>query len=280
MNRRILITGAGGMLAGSLIRALQGSAALFPETRKDLDICDNAAVKRKILAIKPDIVVNCAAYTDVDGCESASQQAFAVNGQGVRHVAEACKTAGSLLVQISTDFIFSGQTETACRETDSPEPLSVYGKSKLSGEIAVKETLSRYLIVRTSWLFGQGGKNFVSTIARLSEKESELRVVDDQRGSPTYTDDLAAAIQRLIGGDFSGVYHVCNTGVCSWYEFALQIVHQSGKKTRVVPISSEALSRAATRPAFSALDCTRYETDTGHRMRPWQEALRDYLRKM
>ncbi len=278
MKIKALITGAGGMLAGSLIKVLSNEAVLYARNRKSLDICDKEAVQKEIVELKPDIVLNCAAYTDVDGCETDEKRAFAVNAEGVKNVAEACKKTGSKMLHISTDFVFNGLKTTPYAEEDIPEPLSVYGSSKLQGEKYITEALRSYLIIRTSWLFGSGGKNFVSTIAGLSEKGSDIKVVADQKGSPTYTHDLAEAIKILIFKKKSGSYNICNSGICSWHEFAWQIIKLMGKQNSVIPIMSDELQRPAERPAFSALDCRKIEYETGHVMRPWQEALCDYIK--
>jgi dTDP-4-dehydrorhamnose reductase len=223
-------------------------------------------------------LLNAAAYTDVDGCESKKETAFAVNAEGARNVALACAAIGGRMIHLSTDYVFDGSSRTPYREEDLPNPLNVYGASKLQGERFIQEILESHLIVRTEWLYGRHGKNFVDTILRHAEQQKEIRVVDDQRGSPTFAKDLSFALERLIEIKAGGILHVTNSGSCTWFEIARQILRDKGyDHVQVIPISSEELARPAKRPANSVMDCRRYEKLTGRMMRTWQEALQEYL---
>jgi dTDP-4-dehydrorhamnose reductase/glucose-1-phosphate thymidylyltransferase short form len=258
----ILILGANGMLGHDL-------TTVFPGARlcghKDLDITDGAAVKAYILEMKPDLVINAAAYTNVDGCEDDPETAFAVNGDAPGYIAAACREVGAVLVHYSTDYVFDG-TKTEYAESDKPNPINVYGASKLRGEQKIAENMDDYRIIRTSWLFGRHGKNFVETIRHLSRENETVRVVTDQVGKPTYTVDLAHKTAEIAGCP-PGIYHATNDGVCSWYEFARAFA------PNIVPCTSAEFPRKAKRPAYSVLVNTKTSP-----MRPWKEALEDYLR--
>ncbi len=274
---KILIIGANGMLARDVIDALKAEHELAVCDHPDIDICRADSVMPFLDRHQPDWVLNCAAYTDVDGAETNWDMAFAVNGNGPGILARACRTQGILLCHISTDFVFDGRAQEPYCETDSVGPLSVYGQSKLAGEQQVQETFDDYLIVRTSWLFGHGGHNFVKTICRLAAERPVVQVVDDQRGSPTSTVDLAAILKVALEKNLRGIYHACNTGVCSWFEFAHEAVELAGLDGRVEPVTSEYMPRPAPRPAFSAMNCSKISRDCGLHIRHWREALRDYI---
>lgn len=244
------------------------------------DITDREQIAGVIKKAKPDIVVHTAAWTDVDGCELDRKKAYRINAEGAENVARACRTAGAKLIYISTDFVFDGKKKSPYKETDKTNPLSVYADSKLKGEAAVKNRLKEYFILRTSWLYGRHGKNFVDTIVSKAESAGGvLKVVDDQVGSPTYTVDLAKAIRSLLDRIVTGygVYHISNSGSVSWYEYAKAILKLSGIKAKVAPISSKELDRPAKRPVMSVLDNAKFTGFTGYRMRRWEEALREYL---
>jgi dTDP-4-dehydrorhamnose reductase len=278
MYMKVLITGAEGMLGHDITRVLDGKHQLIPTTLADLDIC-NAAQTQDMLAFHaPDCVMNCAAYTNVDGCETARDTAFAANAQGVKNLALACRQSGAWLLHVSTDYVFDGTGQRPYVEEDAVNPLSVYGRSKLAGELFVQEILDRYAIIRTEWLYGRNGTHFVGRILQLAGERDTLEVVDDQTGTPTGTADLALAIEALLAVPACGIYHVTNAGSCSWYVFAQRILAIAGSKTRVVPMSSERLARPARRPAYSVLDCSKFIRETGHRLRPWEQALEDYMK--
>ncbi|HML78787.1 dTDP-4-dehydrorhamnose reductase [Geobacter sulfurreducens] len=272
----ILVVGAKGMLGRDLMRVLPGDVRGVDI--EEIDITSPESVRRVILTLKPRVVVNCAAYTDVDGCETNADLAMAVNGEGVGHLAAVTREIGALLVQMSTDYVFDGVKESPFLEDDPPNPLSVYGRSKLMGEEKARET-SDHLIVRTQWLYGLGGKNFVETMLRLYKERSEIAVVDDQFGSPTWTVDLALAISELIENNCRGTYHAANRGICSWFDFARAIFAEAGVEMTVRPQTTAQLGRPAPRPLYSALCCDKLTRDTGLELEGWREALATYLEK-
>lgn len=274
---KILIIGAHGMLARDVTTSLRNGHELALCDHPDIDIRNAASVSPVMKRHRPDWVVNCAGYTDVDGAETSRDLAFAVNAEGPGILAQACREQGSRLCHISTDFVFDGSAGEPYRESAPTSPLSVYGQSKLQGELNIKAAFDDYLIVRTSWLFGRGGKNFIRTICDLAAERSEVQVVDDQRGCPTYAADLAAILKTALEKNLRGIYHACNTGVCSWFELAREAVGLAVPGGRVVPINSAQMPRPARRPAFSAMDCSKISRDCGIHIRHWREALRDYL---
>ncbi|TVM03834.1 MAG: dTDP-4-dehydrorhamnose reductase [Candidatus Brocadia sp. WS118] len=281
---KILVLGSQGMLGRNLVNRLPGFAhASFPSleviaaNHAQLDIAQGPNTSRFIAQTTPDIIVNCAAFTNVDACETHISDAFAVNATGAKHVALAGKETGVKIIHISTDYVFDGAKNQSYVETDHPNPISIYGKSKLSGEIAIQEVCEKYAILRTAWLYGQYKKNFVTTMLDLGKKNGSVSVVTDQIGSPTYTTDLSYAIWNVISKDLQGIYHVANTGTCSRYEWARKIFELTGNKVSVHPVKTRDYKRAATVPQNSSLNCSKYTTASGHTMRPWQEALGDYL---
>jgi dTDP-4-dehydrorhamnose reductase len=277
---KILLFGARGMLGRDLQPILSGRHEVIGKDIEDLDITDPKQVRKAVETLRPQTVINAAAFTDVDGCESQKDLAFKVNAEGAGNVARACREAGACLIHLSTDYIFDGTSRVPYSEEAQPNPINVYGESKLRGEKAVQQAGGNHLILRTAWLYGKYGKNFVDTILRLASQQKELRVVDDQQGSPTFTRDLSQAIAQLLEKDVQGILHVTNSGSCSWFEFAEKILESKGIrgwKTRVIPISSRQLSRPARRPSNSVLDCSRFQNLTGSTIRPWEEALGDYL---
>ncbi len=271
----ILVVGANGMLGQDLI-VLLGDRGYGVDIA-DIDITSAESVFKVIGALKPEVVINCAAYTDVDGCETDAETAMAVNGEGVAYLAMACKDIGALLVQVSTDYVFDGGKGTPYVEDDAPCPLSVYGESKLAGEMNAAFS-PEHLIVRTQWLYGLHGKNFVETMLRLGAEKSELTVVDDQIGSPTWTVDLSQAIIALIDSGCRGVYHAANSEYCSWNDFAKAIFEESGLQVAVKPMTTTELNRPARRPLYSTLDCSKLSVETGYHAQTWRNALRDYLK--
>jgi dTDP-4-dehydrorhamnose reductase len=274
---KLLIIGANGMLARDVIEAFQNGNELILCDHPDIDIRRSDSVTAFIERHRPDWVLNCAAYTDVDGAETDRDLAFAVNADGPGILARACREQSARLCHISTDFVFDGSAREPYRETDPVGPLSVYGQSKLAGEHQIQEAFEDYLIVRTSWMFGLGGKNFITTICRLASERDEVQVVDDQIGCPTSAADLAAILRVALEKNLRGIYHACNTGVCSWFELAREAVALSGISSRVVPVATSQMPRPARRPAFSAMDCSKISRDCGLRIRHWREALRDYI---
>jgi dTDP-4-dehydrorhamnose reductase len=272
----ILIVGAKGMLGQDLMRVLPGDVRGVDID--EIDITSLESVRRVLLTLKPRVVVNSAAYTDVDGCETNVELAMRVNGEGVGNLAAVTRELGALLVQVSTDYVFDGTKGIPYLEDDPVNPLSVYGRSKLLGEEKAREN-PEHLIVRTQWLYGHGGKNFVETMLRLAQERKELAVVDDQFGSPTWTVDLALAISTLIDYNCRGTYHAANAGFCSWFAFAEAIFEEAGVEMNLRPQTTGELGRPARRPLYSVLDCMKLTSDARLELEQWREALKTYLEK-
>lgn len=272
---RIVVTGAHGQLGKEI--AKQGSNhELILTDYNTLDITNERAVKSYFGDIKPQAVIHCAAYTNVDGAESDADGAFRVNVVGAQNIAAACLEIGARMVYVSTDYVFDGEKQESYREFDQVNPQSVYGHTKWQGEEIVRQILGRHYIVRTAWLYGDGN-NFVRTMLKLAETNDTLRVVDDQVGTPTSTVDLAWVIFKLLSSDAYGTYHATCQGQCSWYEFACEIFRQSGKNVKVVPVTTAEFIRPAKRPVHSVLDNYMLRMTVGDPMRTWQEALKDYV---
>ncbi len=272
---KLLITGAAGMLGQDVVAAAATAGhEVLARSRAELDITDAAAVRRALTDAEPDLVLNCAAWTDVDGAEDHVETAQAVNGVGAGNVAEAAAECGAWIIQVSSDYVFTGRKRDPYLESDPTEPFSAYGKSKLAGELAVRDAASeRHTIVRSSWLFGTRGACFPATIMRLAAERDELTVVADQVGCPTFTADLAHALIGLCERPVAGILHVAGDGACSWYEFATAIVERAGLQCRVKPGRTEDLGRPAPRPAFSVLDSERLAPRLPH----WRDGLWQYL---
>jgi dTDP-4-dehydrorhamnose reductase len=276
---KIIVTGAAGMLGSDLILRLSAGHEAIGVTRREFDIVDELNILKAVADIRPDWVIHCAAYTNVDGCEKDPDKAFSVNADGARNVAKACWGAKARMLYVSTDYVYDGQKKEPYVETDPVGPLNVYGQSKLKGEQEVLKVLPDALIVRTSWLFGKNGPNFVEAILSQVGKKDELSVVSDQVGNPTYTVDLADALTRLVEADASGIFHAANNGHCSWFEYAKEILKLHGAEgITVKPVTTAELGRPALRPAYSVLSKKKYEDVTGHRLRGWEEALKNYLK--
>jgi dTDP-4-dehydrorhamnose reductase len=242
----------------------------------DADLRDPAQVEAAVEKAKPDRIVLAAAYTDVDGCEINPTLASSVNTYGAVNVAKAAAHCGSRLLFVSTDYVFDGSKTSPYEISDPRNPINAYGRSKAEAEEKIATILPDCCIVRTSWLFGPGGKCFPDTILKLAETRPEIKVVNDQRGSPTYTDDLASAIVKLRRADASGIVHCTNGGDCTWFDFAAEIISQAGKGTRVRPTTSNEFVRPAERPKYSVLSPASL-TAYGVEMRPWQQTLPEYL---
>lgn len=281
MTARWLITGAGGMVGTDVREELESRGVdVVAFTKSDLDICTPRLVEAAMREHRPDIIVNCAAYTRVDDAEASEHTANAINGSAVEFLAAAANEVDALLIHVSTDFVFDGEKRTPYEVNDRTAPLSAYGRSKLLGEIAAAHA-RKHLIVRTAWLFGVHGNNFVEAIRNQIRKGAEsLRVVDDQRGRPTYTPHLARAIFRLgQSPDARGIVHYADEPECSWFDFAKAIVEESGANVRVNAVSSDEFPRPARRPAYSVLSTERYERLTGVRPDSWREGLAEYLER-
>ena len=277
-RRRVLVTGSTGMLGSDLLPVLTAAGHdVFGRPHAELDIADAKAVARAVRELSPDVVVNCAAFTRVDDCET-DPRAERVNARAVDHLADACRVHAAQLVQISTDFVFDGEKGSPYREDDPTRPLSAYGRTKLGGEEAALRAPGS-LVVRASWLFGRSGWNFVEAILRQVEAgKTRLSVVTDQVGRPTATPDLAEAIAALLDAGAIGVYHFANRDEVSWNEFAREILWRAGRRDVAVdPTTSEALARPARRPAYSVLDTGKYERVTGRPIRSFREPLAEYL---
>ncbi len=278
---RFLITGARGLLGTELVRFLRSCGEEVIEW--DLPENDITNVEKSINGIhqvRPDLIFHLAAWTDVDGCETNPAKATEVNFQGTWAIALGAAEVGCRLVYISTDYVFDGKAERAYREKDTPNPLSVYGRTKFMGEQAVIRSCRNSFIVRTSWLFGKGGRNFVDTIRAKALKEPVLKVVNDQVGSPTYARDLCAPLWEIARSRHFGLYHLTNSGECSWFELAKEIVRLTNTPCEVVPITTEECARPAPRPRFSVLENYNFRRRFGKVLRPWQEALRSYLEEV
>jgi len=274
---RILVTGAGGMLGRALQEKLQGAHTLYLWGREEADLTDAGQVGSAARGIAFDAVVHAAAMTDVDRCESEPDRALAVNRDATRNVADLARERGALFVYVSTDYVFDGTKRSPYLEEDPVGPINAYGRSKLEGERAARESGARSLVVRTSWLFGAGGKNFVDTIASKLERGESLRVVDDQKGSPTYTRDLVHAIELLLRRGATGTVHATNSGTTTWFGLAREIARALGSDASIAPVSTEEFPRPAPRPRYSVLSGARFRAWTGENLRPWEEAVGHYL---
>lgn len=289
---KIMITGAKGQLGSELLHQLQnGGSTLGPLPSKlhlatvvavdlpDADLTDRKQTMSLLRHHAPDAVINCAAFTNVDLCETEPDTAFAANAIAPRNLALACEEVGATLLHVSTDYVFSGNGDTPFNETSLAAPNSVYGATKLLGEEYVKQFCNRWFIVRTAWLYSQYGGNFVKTIVRAAREKGSLKVVDDQFGNPTNAEDLAHHILKLVASKEYGLYHCTGEGTCNWYTFAAEIVRLWGINATVSPCTTEEFPRPAKRPAFSALDNAMLRATVGNEMRPWQDALADFYTK-
>lgn len=277
---KVLITGSNGMLGHDLIDVLDGKHELIKTTSKSLDITDEDKVKDYIVNENPDIVINSAAYTDVDGCETNEEIAYKVNGEGVKNLALACKVIDCPLLHISTDYVFNGENNKPWMEDDEVGPISIYGKSKLQGEEAIESILDKFFIIRTSWLYGINGGNFPKTMLELAKTHDTLTVVTDEIGTPTYTLDLAQAIAELIETEYYGIYHITNSDYCSWFDFAKYIFEVKNINVNVVPVTAEEFARPASRPHYSVLNNSNWVNNGFKPLRSYKEAIKDYLKHL
>lgn len=283
---KVAITGANGQLGTDVCRTLS-DFEMVPLTDKDIEISSMGSVKQVLEKHKPDVIINTAAYVRVDDCETEQDKAFSVNALGAKNMAVVAQQIQARLIHISTDYVFGGEAEpqnTPYTEFDTPVPISIYGKSKLAGEYFVRDFCHKYFIIRTSGLFGVAGSmgkggNFVETMLNLGKERDELRVVNDQIFSPTYTKDLAIKIAQLIQTEYYGTFHITNRDTCSWYEFTTEILKLAGLQTPVIPITSDQYPQKARRPRFSVLDSYHLRLLGMDDMRSWREALEDYLKE-
>lgn len=257
-----------------MLSVLQNHHETISLSHDDCDITNKKSIETALRSHKPEIVINATGYTAVDRAEDEKDRAFAVNAEGVLNLCKILALQEIPLVHFSTDYVFDGKKSEGYAESDSPSPISVYGASKAEAEQAILKNLKNYFLIRTAWLYGPGGKNFVDTMLTLAEEGKPLKIVNDQRGNPTYTLDLAQAVLRLLNGKAYGIYHIVNEGDCAWYEFAVEIFRQLGVPQEIIPIASEELNRKAQRPKYSMLRNTKLP-----KLRPWKEALSSYLQK-
>lgn len=283
---KILLTGITGQLGQELLKTLSAVGEVRGVDRNTLDLAQPETIRNAIASVQPDVIINASAYTAVDKSESEPELAMAVNGTGVGVIAQEAHQVNARLIHVSTDYVFDGTQSHPYRETDTTNPLGVYGKSKLAGEEAIRQVGGDAIILRTAWVYGVGGSgNFVKTMLRLGSDREELRVVTDQVGSPTWTGDLAAAIASLVQLNIpSGTYHYTNSGVASWYDFAIAIFEEaqelgfSLKVQRVTPISTAEYPTPARRPAYSVLSCAKIAAVLGTYPPHWRQGLRQMLR--
>jgi dTDP-4-dehydrorhamnose reductase len=283
---KILITGANGQLGTDLVKLLE-KHEVVPLTHDDVDITDLVSLKKMCVDNKPEVIINTAAYVRVDDCETNQDLAFKVNALGARNVAVIAEGLGAKLVQISTDYVFGGENPsmtTPYTEFDDPVPLNVYGKSKLAGEEFVRHLCHQYFIVRASGLFGVAGSsgkggNFIETILRLAKERDKITVVDDQIFSPTYTPDLADKIAQLMTSELYGIYHITNSGSCSWYEFAREALKLTGSRTPILPIKSDQYPQKAKRPKYSVLGHSSLKLLGWDDLKGWEQALSKYIKE-
>lgn len=284
---RVLVTGAEGQLGKDVVKVFeQAGHKLLPTDRNMLDITDQEMCLMVVRQFQPDIVIHCAAYTAVDQAEQDIDIAYAVNATGTRNMVLAAEQVKAKFCYISTDYVFDGTSDTPYQEYDNTNPQGIYGKSKRAGEQLVQSFSSSFFIVRTSWVYGQYGHNFVKTMLRLGEEKPVLQVVNDQKGSPTYTADLAAFLLELVATQKFGIYHASNLGECTWYEFAQAIfaeaadIRGKGYLVKVEPCSTEQFPRPAPRPTNSVMDHLSIRTNGLQDLRPWREGLRAFLEEI
>ncbi len=278
---KVLVTGVKGQLGYDVAKELEKRGTSVAGVDVDeMDITDEAAVRRVISEALPDAVIHCAAYTAVDAAQDNEEMCRKVNAEGTRYIAKMCKELGIKMLYISTDYVFDGQGTRPWEPDDERNPLSVYGQTKYEGELAVQNMLDKYFIVRITWTFGVNGKNFVKTMLRLSEKNSSIRVVNDQYGSPTATADLAVLLSDMIATDKYGIYHATNEGICTWYEFTCEIFRQAGIGVEVVPVTTAEYGAKAPRPANSRMSKDKLTANGFERLPSWQDALTRYLKEL
>ena len=289
---KILITGSNGQLGnelqdiikkgyseiGSISDELKNAEIIAVDIDK-LNIINELQVKEFMIEHKPDVVINCAAYTNVDKCEEAKGIAYEINAYGPKNLAQACEVIGAKFVQVSTDYVFEGTGNIPFTENSELKPQSEYGVTKLSGETFTREYCSKHFIVRTAWLYGYVGNNFVYTMMKLGKEKDSLMVVDDQRGNPTHANDLAHHILKLIETENYGVYHCTGKGECSWYDFATEIMRLSNLECTINPCTTEEFPRPAKRPEYSSLDNKMLRETIGDDMREWKVALKEFINK-
>ena len=275
---RLLITGGLGLLGQEVARAFEGSAEVRSTDREELDVTDPAACRREVDGFRPDVVIHCAAWTAVDRAESDAASASLLNVEGTRNVARACRERGALMVTFGTDYIFDGASSRPYREEDPANPLSVYGKTKWAAERALREEGGEHLLVRTQWLYGPAGRNFIGTILEKARRGETLRIASDQVGCPTYSRDLAGAVRELLEAGARGTVHFSGEGETSWFGLARYVLERCGLPAALLsPARTRDLPYPAPRPAYGVLSKEKYRAITGASPRPWEEAVGEYL---
>ena len=275
--KKILVTGSDGLIGTNILPYLSKHFEIIPMIEEQWDILDRKLGEEIFDTHKPNALINLAAITNVDGCEDASELAYRVNAEGAGVLAGLCGLHNIKLLHFSTDYVFDGTSARPYTEEDLPNPLSVYGLSKLLGEKKVLEGHPSSLVLRTEWIYGKGGENFITKVTKIAREKGRVEVVDDQTGTPTFAQDLAEPVRALVAQDKSGIYHVTNGGACTWFQFAKEIFSILRIDVPCLPMSSARIQRRANRPAYSVLDCSKLRQQTGLSLRPWQEALRQYL---
>ena len=275
---KILVTGIKGQLGYDVVKALKlrGHQPIGVD-REEMDLMNDNMIQDFIMNLKPEAIIHCAAYTAVDQAEEEVEICYQINAEAVRVIAECAKALDIVMIYISTDYVFDGTKESEYVETDTPNPINVYGASKLKGEQYVQQLLKKFYIVRISWVFGINGKNFIKTMQRLGKEQNQLNIIHDQFGSPTYTADLAPLLVDMIETNQYGIYHVTNEGYCSWYEFATEIFKQSQLDVTLHPITTDQYKTKAKRPLNSKMSKQKLSDYGFHRLPTWQEALKNYL---
>jgi len=276
---KILITGAKGQLGTDLVKKMRENHDVFPYSSQELDITKLQKFDAEVEKIAPDIIINCAAFTDVDGCESNIERAYLVNSIGAKNCAIISNKYSLKLFHISTDYIFNGESEIPYKEDDIPEPISTYGKSKLSGEINIINHCNKFFILRTAGVYGANGNNFIKTILKIVKKNKFLKVVNDQITTPTYTVDICNQILKLLKTEYYGIYHASSEGFCSWYEFTKTILQYLDINADVVPCTTDEFLRPAKRPKYSVLDNFNLKLIGLNEFRYWKESLKEFLEK-
>jgi len=274
---KVLLLGHKGMLGNDLMAQFRHRHDVIGMDREEIDITRASECRRAVAETKPQLVINAAGYTNVDACETAKEECFAVNAEAVKNIAQACREAHIPLIHYSTDYVFDGNANHPYAEEDPCNPINTYGASKLAGEHHLKRLTDNFILIRTAWLYGAKGKNFVQAILDRARETGKLTVVDDQMGSPTCTRDLAAATELLVDKNARGIFHVTNRGCCTWYDFARKILKEARlEHVELSPMKTSELQRAARRPAYSVLGMHKFVAATGKTMQPWQLAFSDY----